>query len=1004
MNQKISIFPRLCLLFFLFSVGTLSTDLEVAFAHESHFGLAGGHHGSNGYAPIAEKTATQAPPVGQPISGMRQMTFVGPRAGEGYFSADGRLLIFQSERVDNNPFYQIFVLNRDNGQTVQVSPGAGKTTCAWIHPSNEKALFSSTHLDLLIKDKTAKEYEERKNPVKGKYSWSFDETFDIFEAPIAASLKTGNAVPEKSLRRLTKEIGYDAEASYSPDGRKIAFASNRAGYTETLSADDKKTFDQDPSYMMDLYMMNADGSDVERLTTARGYDGGPFFSADGTKLTWRRFSPNGQFAEIMVMDLKTKKEKQLTEMKAMSWAPYFHPSGDYIVFTTNKLGYSNFELFVVDVEGSRQPVRVSYLEGFDGLPVFLPNGREISWTRRDEKGESQIYLASWDDGIARGLLGLSRDVPSLAMLSAEMKEDDLKAWVSYLSSDALKGRRPGSAEERLYVEAIGKIMRSMGLKPVFGKSYVQPFEFTSGVKLGPLNRMRIRENGQGGDLAIDTEWRPLSISKSGDVMESGLVFAGYGVMAPANDKQPAFDSYDQIDVAGKWVVVIQDLPADVLPEKRFHYHLYSRPQHKALVAKQKGAIGLILIDSPRDKSAKSLASLKFEGAGEVGIPVIHVTAKVAERLFSGSTPLSSKIALLDKGEVFGEALKTSLGGKVDIQFEKSIGLNVAGMIPGKSSKNALVLGAHGDHLGLGENAASLAKSNEQGKVHAGADDNASGVAALLEMAHSFSASSGNPAKRPDRDMIFAIWSAEELGVLGSNYFLKDWKGPKFHAYMNMDMVGRLRDALYLQGLGSAKEWRTMMESWSEGMPLSALTSAQLVTANDPYLPTDAMAFYMKEVPILSFFTGSHAEYHSPRDRYETLNFPGLVAVTKTMHFVADRLQRKTSNLTWVKVESGRPQGGESRSFRLYLGTVPDYSQEGVKGVKISGTSKDSPAETAGLKPGDVIVGLGGIKIDSIYDYVYCLQALKADVKVPIQVRRGDKMVELSITPKLKSGG
>jgi len=253
-------------------------------------------------------------------------------------------------------------------------------------------------------------------------------------------------------------------------------------------------------------------------------------------------------------------------------------------------------------------------------------------------------------------------------------------------------------------------------------------------------------------------------------------------------------------------------------------------------------------------------------------------------------------------------------------------------------------------------------------------------------------------------MIFAIWSAEELGVLGSNHFLKEWKGPKFHAYMNMDMVGRLRDALYIQGLGSAKEWRTQMESWSEGMPLTSLTSAQLVTGNDPYLPTDAMAFYMKEVPILSFFTGSHAEYHSPRDRYETLNFPGLVAVTKTMQFVADRLQKKTSNLTWVKVESGRPQGGESRSFRLYLGTVPDYSQEGVKGVKISGTSKDSPAESAGLKPGDVIVGLGGIKIDSIYDYVYCLQALKADVKVPIQVRRGDKMVELSITPKLKSGG
>lgn len=1001
MNQKILIFSRpLVVLHFVVSICLWMAGVQFASAHESH----SGHSVSHGYAPIADKAVNEMPPVSQPISGMRQMTFVGPRAGEGYFSSNGRLLIFQSERVENNPFYQIFVLNRDNGQTIQVSSGEGKTTCAWIHPSNEKALFSSTHLDPQVKEKTAKEFEERKNPVKGKYSWSFDETFDIFEAPIASAIKTGNPVPEKSLRRLTTEVGYDAEASYSPDGRKIAFASNRAGYTESLSAEDKKTFEQDPSYMMDLYLMNADGSGVERLTTARGYDGGPFFSADGTKLTWRRFSPNGQFAEIMVMDLKTKKEKQLTNMKAMSWAPFFHPSGDYIVFTTNKLGYSNFELFLVDVAGERQPVRVSYLDGFDGLPVFLPNGREISWTRRDEKGESQIYIADWDDGIARGLLGLSAGVPSMSMLKPEITENDVKAWVSYLSGDQLKGRRPGSAEERMYVEAIGKSMRAMGLRPVFGKSYVQPFEFTSGVKLGALNRMRIRENGQGTDLAVDTDWRPLSISKSGDIMESGLVFAGYGVMVPANDKQPAFDSYDQLDVAGKWVVVIQDLPADVSPEKRFHFHLYSRPQHKALVAKQKGAIGLILIDSPKEKTAKSLASLKFEGASEVGIPVIQVTSKVAERLFAGAMPLSAKISALDKGEVFGQVLKTSIGGKVDIQFEKSIGLNVAGMIPGKSSKNALVLGAHGDHLGLGENAASLAKANEQGKIHAGADDNASGVAALLEMAHAFSAGAMKPAGRPDRDMIFAVWSAEELGVLGSNHFLKEWKGPKFHAYINMDMVGRLRDALYLQGLGSAIEWRTRMEAWSEEIPLAKLTGAQLVTANDPYLPTDAMAFYMKEVPILSFFTGSHSEYHSPRDRYETLNFPGLLAVTKSMKFVADQLQTKSSKLTWVKVESGKPQGGESRSFRLYLGTVPDYSQEGVKGVKISGTSKDSPAESAGLKPGDVIVGLGGIKIDSIYDYVYCLQALKADVKVPIQVRRGDTMVELSITPKLKTGG
>ena len=429
------------------------------------------------------------------LSEPRQLTFVGPRAGEGYFSADGKLLIFQSEREKENPFYQIYVLNRESGKTVRVSPGQGKTTCAWIHPSKTKALFSSTHLDPQLKEKTAKEWEERRNPVKGKYSWSFDETFDIFAAPIGEALKSGKPVAASSLKRLTKEIGYDAEASYSPDGSKIAFASNRSGYTEKLTDDEKKTFAQDASYMMDIYLMDADGSNVERLTTARGYDGGPFFSADGKKLTWRRFSANGQTAEIMVMDLKSRKETQVTRMKAMSWAPFFHPSGDYLIFTSNKLGYSNFELFIVDTEGKREPVRVSFLDGFDGLPVFLPSGDELSWTRRDGKGESQIYTGQWDNGWARSVLALGRSAPTLAQLSPEIREQDARAWVSYLASEALKGRKPGTIEERQYADAVGKTLRAMGLEPVFGKSFVQAFEFTSGIVMGPLNRLRVREKG-----------------------------------------------------------------------------------------------------------------------------------------------------------------------------------------------------------------------------------------------------------------------------------------------------------------------------------------------------------------------------------------------------------------------------------------------------------------------------------------------------------------------------
>jgi Zn-dependent M28 family amino/carboxypeptidase len=351
--------------------------------------------------------------------------------------------------------------------------------------------------------------------------------------------------------------------------------------------------------------------------------------------------------------------------------------------------------------------------------------------------------------------------------------------------------------------------------------------------------------------------------------------------------------------------------------------------------------------------------------------------------------------LLDRGEVWNESLESTVGGKIDLLFQKSTALNVAAKRKGsKAGLAPLVIGAHGDHLGLGDGGASLAKPDEQGQIHFGADDNASGVASLLELAHAWS----HPKVKPERDIIFAMWSAEELGILGSTYFLKEWKGPKPFAYLNMDMVGRLRDSLSIQGVGSATEWRADFEAWAKNwsVPVNAVS--------DPYLPTDAMSFYVKEVPILSFFTGSHAEYHSPRDRYETLNFPGLVQTANMVNVVATDLAKASKKLTWLKVESGKPMNGEGRTFRLYLGTVPDYSQEGIKGVKISGTSKDSPAETAGLLSGDVIVGLGGIKIDSIYDYVYCLQALKADVAVPIQVVRAGRQMDLKITPRLKTGG
>ncbi|MEZ0390920.1 MAG: PA domain-containing protein, partial [Pseudobdellovibrionaceae bacterium] len=557
------------------------------------------------------------------IQNMRQLTFVGPRSGEGYFSADGKKMIFQSERTDGNPFYQIFLMDLESGKTTQISPGKGKTTCSWIRPDQKRVLFASTHLDPALAQKTKEEYESRKSPQKNKYSWSFDETFDLFETDLNG----------KNSKRLTKEKGYDAEGSYSPDGKWIAFASNRAAYTEKLSEEEQKIFNQDPSYMMDLYIMKADGSQVRRLTKARGYDGGPFFSADGTKITWRRFAPNGQSAEVFTMNVDGSDEKQLTSIKAMSWAPFFHPSGDYLIFTTNVLGFSNFELYLVDAKGEKPPLRVSFLDGFDGLPVFTPDGQHLSWTRRNEKGESQIYMATWDDAKARELLGLPIRAPKMQTLaSREINEQDAKAWVQYLASPALGGRATGSAEEKEYTAKIAEAFQALGLVPAEGKDFLFPFTFTSGVSLGEKNTLKFQEAGKENSFQISNDFVPVSFSKVGEFAAAPVVFAGYGITAPAADSQAAYDSYKDLDVKGKWVLIFRELPEGIPADRRIYLNRYSRLHHKALIAKQAGALGLLVVNGPNSSSQK-LIKLKYEGGfAESGIPILSISDAVAEKL------------------------------------------------------------------------------------------------------------------------------------------------------------------------------------------------------------------------------------------------------------------------------------------------------------------------------------------------------------------------------------
>ena len=330
------------------------------------------------------------------LSRVRRLTVDGKRAGEGYWSPDGKRLVFQSEREPGNPFYQIYVLDFATGETKRISTGMGKTTCAFFRPGSDEIMFGSTHLDPKSKQYQDDELAFRASGKERRYAWDYDAEMDIF----AYNDKSG------AMKRLTTARGYDAEGGYSPDGQWIVFSSMRDAYNRTLSSAEQKQLELDPSFFAEVYIMKADGSDQKRLTNWDGYDGGTFFTKDG-RIVWRHFEENGLIANVWTMKPDGTDRKQITDFGAMSWAPYEHPSGEYFLFASNKLGFENFEVFMVDKAGTKEPVRITYSAGFDGLPVPSPDGTQLAFTSSRAGGAGaagQIYLAQWNHAAARAAL------------------------------------------------------------------------------------------------------------------------------------------------------------------------------------------------------------------------------------------------------------------------------------------------------------------------------------------------------------------------------------------------------------------------------------------------------------------------------------------------------------------------------------------------------------------------------------------------------------------------
>ncbi len=962
----------------------------------------------------------------------RQLIYDGKRSGEGYFSDDGEYMIFQAEREESNPFYQIYLLDFEEGESHRVSPGSGKTTCAFLRPGHDEVLFGSTHLDPDAVKKQKAELDFRASGQKRRYSWDYDPAMDIF-----SSSRDGGG-----LKRLTRAAGYDAEAGYSPDGSLIVFCSLRAGYREEgMTDEEKKRLDIDPAWFGEIYIMKADGSDQRRLTDWPGYDGGPFFTPDGERIVWRHFDEDGMLADVYTMKLDGSDIRQITDFGSMSWAPYFHPSGEYVIFASNKLGFDNFELYMTDALGTKEPVRVTWTDKFDGLPVFSPDGNRLAWTTsRAAEGKTHIYIGEWNHQAALEAISGApgRTTPTAgddgekgegdAKLPAHqatsshtasvriddggafqerIDADDMRRQVEYLAADEREGRLTGSEGLLASAHYIAHYFRDIGLEPMDGASdYFYEFPFTSGAKVLPDETGLIISglgSGENEVFELNRDFTPLPFSARGGG-KGDLVFAGYGIEMTGGGAAP-YHSYADLDVKDKIVVVLRYLPQDLPPERRRELRFGAGVRTKALSAADRGASAILIVIGPHSRKGGELIPFDFDRVfADAGIPVASISGELAERIFQAAgKDLSAVQEALDQNNPHVETAFPLDGVSArfysGVEREESICRNVIGLLPAAASDKVdeyVMLGAHYDHIGRGE-IGSFARPGEEGEVHNGADDNASGTSTIMEIAAALVADSRKKPENFKRGIIFSLWSGEEIGLLGSTRFSEVPTVPldRISAYVNFDMVGRLRDnRLIVQGVGSSPRWPALLEK------KNVSAGFRLEIQSEPMFYTDIFPFYKSEIPTLSFFTGVHEEYNRPADKAATLDYDGMMRVGSFAKRIVLDLAAGERPI-YTKADAPEERIAPTTSDRPYLGTVPDYVGGDNKGLLLSGVKEGGPAEKGGLRGGDIIVRFAGSDIANIRDFAGMLDVVKVGESVEVVVLRDGEEMTFSVVPEMR---
>jgi hypothetical protein len=612
----------------------------------------------------------------------------------------------------------------------------------------------------------------------------------------------------------------------------------------------------------------------------------------------------------------------------------------------------------------------------------------------------------------------------------EPSVDRLRQHVSYLASDALEGRRTGTPGANDAAHYIAGEFARLGLHPATltarapktrGEAlsrFLQRFPYVAGVELGKDNLMN-SSLSDSATLRIGEDWMPLGLSANGRV-EAPPVFVGYGITAAELN----YDDYAGTDVAGKIAIALSGTADGDNPHGQFAR--YEDVRWKAIAARTAGAKALVVVAREENFKDDRVSRLRYDNSiGDAGLPVVAISRQTVPRLLLGATLSDLEQAARAKNPASSRKTgpQVSVTIATDVVRREVAATNVIGLLEGSDNvlkSEAIILGAHYDHLGRGGDG-SLAP--REGDIHHGADDNASGVAAVLELARIFS----GQRSKPRRTIVFIAFSGEEEGLLGSNYYVNHPVVPLAStvAMINMDMIGRLRNKnLIIGGVGTAQEWRGMIETANVKQTLTvnadgtdtsptlnkyplvvasngrtivsrdATKQFQLTLTEDGYGPSDHSSFYAKQVPVLFLWTGTHDDYHKPSDTADKINYADEARIVSLVAHITSALDAGARpTYTVAKSEST----GRSMGFRVYLGTIPNYADSN-DGLLLDGVRDDSPASKAGLKAGDRIVKLAGRDVHNVYDYTYALGEMKAGEEYEVELLRGGERLKLKLTP------